>query len=194
MSAQPTEPHIGLVVEGAGDKGALPIVLRAHLLEKGEYRDVLGKPIPFNGRGRALVPNGLEGYVATAGARPGCVGVLVVLDGEGDCVAERGVELSGRAVDVVQAPVSVALADRDFEDWLYASAETLGIGLDSYEAGRRGQAMIKSALRPDAYTKTVHQPRLAARMNLDLARSRSVSLDRMLARFDALLMRLPPTR
>ncbi len=48
MTALPQDPHVGLVVEGAGDVLALPILLRAHLIGVGEYRDVVGKPVPLS--------------------------------------------------------------------------------------------------------------------------------------------------
>mgnify|MGYP003589878259 CR=1 FL=1 len=192
MSAAPTDPHVGLVVEGPGDLKALPIVLRKHLQATGEFRDVLGKPVPANGRSKALVPRGLEGYVATAALRPGCVGVLVVLDGEGDCVAHLGPELLARSAEDSPVPVSVALADRDFEDWIYASAETLGIGIEPYNPARKGQAAIKAALKPRAYVKPVFQPRLAARIDFTLATARNPSFARLLDRFDQLRGLLPP--
>lgn len=192
MVASPTDPHIGLVVEGAGDKQALPILLRAHLHRDEEFRDVLGKPVPLHGRTKAFVPNGIEGYVATAASRPGCVGVLVVLDGEGDCVATDGPSLRQRADQVSRVPVRVALADKSFEDWLYASAETLDLGLGGYDDDQGGLHALKLALRPASYTKPVWQPRLAGRMDVALARSRSVSLDRCLERFDELRGHLPP--
>lgn len=191
MSARPTDPHIGLVVEGAGDRNALPILLRSHLQNCGEYRDILGKPVPLHGRDKAIVPNGIEGYVATAGSRPGCLGVLVVLDGEGDCVAERGPQLADRARSVVGIPVNVALADHDFEDWIYASAETLSLPDLVFEPDRRGVTVIKAALRPSAYTKPVWQPRLTSRMDAQLAAGRSDSLRRMLQRFDELVGLVP---
>lgn len=191
MAADPLSPHIGLVVEGAGDRNALPVLLRAHLHSHGEFRDVLGKPVPFHGRAKALAPNGVEGYVAVAGGRPGCIGVLLVLDGEGDCVAELGPQLLSRAITNVGVPVRVVLADVDFEDWLYASAETLGLEGLAFIAGKRGASAIKHALRPATYTKTVWQPRLASRMDLDVARGRSASLHRMLQRFDDLCAALP---
>lgn len=190
MTAKADAPHIGLVVEGAGDKLALPMLLRAHLERSCEFRDVLGKPVPLNGRDKAFPANGIEGYVAVAGLRPGCVGVLVVLDGEGSCVAEQGTLLQQRGASQVAVPVLVALADADYEDWLYASSETLELGL-TYRPAAGGQRQIKEALRPQAYTKPVWQPKLTARMDLELAASRSASLERMLARFDNLRQLLP---
>ena len=104
MTASPADPHVGLVVEGTGGVKALPIVLRAHLHAGTEFRDVLGKPVPPHGRTKAFPPNGIEGYVVTAASRPGCVGVLVVLDAEGDCVAEVGPSLTQRADQVSRVP------------------------------------------------------------------------------------------
>lgn len=190
MTARPTDPHIGLVVEGAGDRGALPVVLRAHLHASLDFRDILGKPVPAHGREKATAKGGIEGYVVTAGLRPGCVGVLVVLDGEGDCVAELGPELLSRASAVIGKPVYVALADIDFESWLYASAETLDIGLE-YRHGASGQGAIKDALKPHKYVKPTWQPRLASRMDLTVAAQRSPSLARAFARFDQLVELLP---
>lgn len=185
MTASAADPHVGLVVEGAGDRNAVPVVLRRHLLASGEYRDILGKPVPAHGRDKALAEGGLEGYVATAGLRPGCVGVLVVLDGEGDCVGELGPALHSRIADLIGKPVRVALADRDFESWIFASAETLDLDLAFHE-NSNAQAEIKSALRPAKYVKPTWQPRLAHRMDLTLAGQRSPSLARAIARFDEL--------
>ncbi|PPF11749.1 hypothetical protein C5C04_11725 [Rathayibacter rathayi] len=185
MTAGADAPHIGLVVEGAGDKGALPILLRSYLHTRAEYRDIFGKPVPAHGRDKALKATGLEGYVATAAARPGCRAVLVVLDGEGDCVAHLGPSLLARTVDVGK-PVVVALADRDFESWLYASAETLELDL-VFDSGKSGQGAIKDALKPRKYVKPTWQPRLTARMDFELARTRNHSLERFLCKLDQLV-------
>ncbi|WP_148077054.1 hypothetical protein [Nocardioides aurantiacus] len=190
MTAKPTDPHIGLVVEGAGDRGALPVLLRMHLASAADFRDILGKPVPAHGREKAIAEGGLEGYVVTAGLRPGCVGVLVVLDGEGDCVAELGPNLLSRAAEVIGKPVRIALADVDFESWIYASAESLQLDL-TYSEGVNGQGAIKGALKPQKYVKPTWQPRLASRIDLALARERSASLARVLDRFDELLSLLP---
>jgi hypothetical protein len=185
MTAPWGQPHIGLVVEGAGDHGAVPMLLRRHLHDAGEFREILGKPIPAHGRDKALREKGLEGFVATAAARPGCVAVLVVLDGEGDCVAQLGPTLLARGRSVTGKEVSVALADVDYESWLFASAETLDLSL-TFDSTRRGQHEIVTALRPAKYVKPTWQPRLTSRMDMSLARSRNTSFDRLLTRFDQL--------
>ena len=104
-----------------------------------------------------------------------------------------GPSLLVRATAKSRVPVRVALADRDFEDWLYASAETLGLGIVAYDPEQRGQAAIKSALRPRAYAKPVWQPKLAAKMDHGRATARNRSFARMLQRFDELRELLPPT-
>ena len=97
MTAAPEDPHVGLVVEGPGDFQAVPVLLRSWLGTSGDYRDILGRPVSCNGRDKALMPNGIEGKVASAVARPGCRGVLVVLDGDYDPVCTRGPDLLARA-------------------------------------------------------------------------------------------------
>lgn len=190
MTAEPDQPHVGLVVEGLGDRGAVPIVLRRYPESRGEFRDVLGRAVPCNGRGNATAPNGLAGFVATAANRPGCVGVLVVLDGDDDLVCLLGPELLGRAPAVSRVPVFVCLAERDFEDWLCADVASLQLG--EQPAGNNSRAMIKAALAPTKYVKPTWQPRLTHRLDLVAALGRSPSLARTLRRFDRLCEALPP--
>jgi len=186
MTANPSEPHIGLVVEGQGDAAAVPVLLRLWLRELGEYRDILGKPISCNGRDKALARRGLEGFVGAAAARPGCKAVLVVLDGEGDPVCQLGPRLLRRAKTVTPLHVCICLAEQKFEDWIYASAETLELGLQ-YDSNKQGSGSIVQALRPSTYAKPTWQPRLTARMDVKLAESRSISLTRLSVEFERLL-------
>jgi hypothetical protein len=190
LTAQPHSPHIGLVVEGRGDAEAVPLLLRRWLERRGLFQDVLGKPVTCNGRDKALKENGLEGKVAVAAARPGCVGVLVVLDGEGDPVCSLGPTLLTRVNDIA-VPVAVALADSQFESWLVASAESLSLSNLAYSTTQNAEAALKTALRPEKYVKPYWQPRLAHRLDFDIALPRANSLRRALDRFDGLLNALP---
>ncbi|MEU4063561.1 hypothetical protein AB0F25_14210 [Streptomyces wedmorensis] len=81
-------------------------------------------------------------------------------------------------------PVKVVLADHNWEDWLYASAETLQIDGFEYVPGRRGS--VQAALKPTKYVKPTWQPRLTARMDIELAAGRSASLELLLREFDEL--------
>lgn len=185
MTAPAGSPHIGLVVEGPGDVRAVPMLLRAHLATRNDYADVLGKPVPFHGKGNATTPGGIEGYVATA-ARPGCVGVLVVLDADDELVCHEGPLLLARAQPVIAHPVVVAIAERDYEDWLFASVETLALDNPQEFDASRGKSAIQRGLSPEKYVKPTHQPRLTSRVDIALATSRSRSLARTLAKFDEL--------
>jgi hypothetical protein len=177
------------VVEGRGDYGAAPIVLRKYLQSIGEYRDILGSPVNVKGVGNVSKPGGIERFVSAVGNRPGCRGVLVILDSDDNAVCELGPTLAARIQDSCACPVAVALADRDFEDWIVASAESLDLGF-GWSDTSRGLTLIEDALYPRAYTKPVDQPRLAAKIDLDLARGRSYSFNRLLERFDSLVMGL----
>jgi hypothetical protein len=188
MTADFNAPHIGLVVEGRGDHGAIPVLLRRWLYDRGIFDDILGKPIPCHGKGNATSLNGIEGFVATAAARPGCRGVLVVLDADEDAVCQLGPTLLARSLAVIGKPIAVCLAEKDFEDWLYASIETLELGEDlQYVANCHGAAEIAQQLRPRKYVKPTWQPRLTAKLDIQLASSRSPSFRRTLARFEQLL-------
>jgi hypothetical protein len=183
--------HIALVVEGPGDVRAVPVLLRAQQHRAGDYSDILGKPVPFHGKGNATAPDGIEGYVATA-ARPGCVGIILVLDADNELACQEGPALLARARAAVGLPVVVAIAERDYEDWLYASIETLELDEpESYLPGARGKAALQRGLAPGKYVKPTHQPRLTSRVDLDLAASRSPSLARLLAKFDELRQLIP---
>jgi hypothetical protein len=183
MTASPIEAHLGLVIEGRGELEAVPILLRKLLLREGVHKDIIGKPVQCLGRDNALKEGGLEGRVAIAAARPGCRAVLVILDGEGDPVCELGPQLATRAeVGARGKPTAVCLADEKYEDWLIASAETLGLENLTYKPGRGAISLLIDALKPAKYIKPTWQPRLTHALELDLAVERSQSLRRFCAR------------
>jgi hypothetical protein len=181
VTANVDEPHIGLVVEGRGEIESLPLLLRRQLHTTGEWRDILGKPIPCHGREKALRRRGIEGYVATAASRPGCRAVIVTLDAETDAACELGPNLLERSKAVTDTPVAICLAEPKFEGWLVASAETLEIPGLEYRTDRDPAGLIRHYL--DAkYVKPTWQPRLTARLDIELASGRSQSLARLLAK------------
>ena len=181
-------PHLGVVVEGRGEVQAVPLLLRRRLAERGVYRDLIGRPVPCNGRENALRTKGLEGKVAVAAVRPGCRCVLVLLDGEGDPVCELGPELLRRSRDAAGGKeVAVCLADRKYEDWLVASAESLNVAGLAYRPEEDSVRVLKEALHPSKYVKPSWQPRLTNNLDFELASSRSRSLARFLTKFDLLI-------
>ena len=189
MTATPDEPHLGLVVEGRGEVEAVPLLIRRWLQEeRNDFRDLLGKPVSCNGRDRALMPNGVEGKVATAAARPGCAAVLVVLDSEGDAVCPLGPNLLNRATaGAMGKPVELNLADSKYESWLVASAETMDLSGLAFSTDQDPTRLLKDALQPTKYVKPRWQPRLTARMDFSRALGRSSSLSRLMRIVDSLI-------
>jgi hypothetical protein len=184
MTAGFSDPHIGLVVEGQGDARALPLLLRNWLILESEFRDILGKPIPVNGRENAIATGGIEKFVATASGRPGCVGVLVVLDAESDAACDLGPAILAR-VSPGKRPVYVCLAVPKFEAWIVASAESMNLEDLVFDSAHDPVGLIKGAL-PGKYVKPTYQPRLTARIDISVAKERDSSLRRTLERFDQL--------
>lgn len=190
MSAPAGAAHLGIVVEGPGDKEAFPILLRKYLHSVGRYEDLLGKPVPLKGKGSATrANNGLEGYVLAA-ARPGCCAVLVLVDADKDASCVLGPELLARAQAVTAVPVVVIVAERDFEDWIYTAVEHLDLGEAAWNSSERGKNAIESLLAPEKYVKSTMQARLTQRMDLDVARTRSTSLNRLFNKIDEILARI----
>ena len=186
-------PHIGLVVEGKGEVTAIPLLLRNWLHQQGEFRDLLGKPFSLDGKGNATCQHGIEGAVVAVANRPGCKGVLVELDADRDLACQLGPDLQKRAATVCRrVPVAVCVAEVKYESWLVASAESMELESLDFEPDRNPEALIKEALRPIRYIKTTWQARLTGRMNLELARSRSPSLTRLLDACMGYASAIPP--
>jgi len=185
MSASPSQPHIALIVEGAGDHGAVPVLFRRHAYGSGVYRDLFAAPLDAKGLGNLTVEGGLEKFIAIAASRPGCKAIFVVVDADDKCVAEEVALLRARVS--CRVPVEFILIEKDFEDWIYASVETLQLGEIEYQADVNGSAMIKNAMRPETYVKPVHQPKLAARIDFGLVSARNRSFRRAMDRLTTAL-------
>ncbi|TSD10689.1 DUF4276 family protein [Curtobacterium sp. KBS0715] len=172
---------VQLIVEGPGDHGAVRVLLQRYLHEVSDFRpNMLGAPIAANGLSNLTKPGGIEGFVRIASAREGAQVVVIVADSDKECIKERAEDLLPRAAG--RLPVLLALAERNFEDWIYASAETtLDAGM-TYTPGANGLAQIKASQR---YTKSVDQAKLASRIDFALAASRSQSFARLVARFES---------
>lgn len=190
MTAAAEDPHIGLIVEGPGDFGATPRLLRGYLHSIGMYQDMLGEPLAANGLGNLTVAGGIEKFVNIAQYRPGCAGILVIVDADRECPVSVGQGLLARVSDS-RVPVVICVADRNFEDWLYASLESFDLpGSPVFVAGEHGGAALHQLL-PSGYRKTVDQPRLAARIDYGLVSGRNDSLDRLFTKVAELAAIVP---
>lgn len=180
---------IASIVEGHGDVAAVPALIRhvATHVAPGVAIQVLR---PHRRPRSSLVRSGeLErcGRIALSGSAG--AHLLVLVDADDDCPAEFGPELLARVEDLQPRQVEVVLAKREFENWFLASAESL--------AGRRGlRNPLESPPDPEAvrgakewiqanrtdgraYRPTVDQAALTVGLDIDLARNRSTSFDKL---------------
>jgi hypothetical protein len=184
--------RLGCVVEGKGEVEALPVLVRwiAERVDPSLYVDI---PRPVTIKRSRLDPRfgELERGVQLAVQNiQGQGGVLVVLDSEGECPAQLGPALLQR---VVQArgdlPRAVVLAHREFEAWFLAAAASLGGKRDlandlqpppDPEAVPGAKEWLRRHLPPNRkYSETTDQPALTAVFDLEAARQRSDSFDKL---------------
>jgi hypothetical protein len=139
-----------------------------------------------------LVKSGeLERYVELAmRSVAGTGALLVLLDADDDCPATLGPELLTRVRAVREdVPAVVVVANREFEAWLLASADSLrghrGLPDDleppgDSEAIRDAKGWLQDRrIDGRAYSPTIDQPALTAVLQLDRARTRSASFDKL---------------
>lgn len=181
--------RIALVVEGYGDRDAVPIVVRRYLHSVGEWEIAPGKPLNAKGRGNLTKNGQLEKFVRQAVREPGAGGVLVVLDTESEPACELGPALLQRAAEAAgPLPARVCLAVRKFENWIAASdlhEPAWKPGEAGYEGGG-ADAAIRAWSPTGVYAKTAMQATFATRLDLSLVRERCPSFARLLLRIDDL--------
>jgi hypothetical protein len=187
--------RITAVVEGDGDQGALPVMVRRYLESQGIFDVTIPKPLNSKGRPKLLREGELERFVQLAARQPATSAVLVLCDADRDRACELGPDMATRCIEAIpHVPVRVALAVRSFENWFLASPETLAPDpqetLPDYEAVS-AVSRVAPWCAPLKYVKPIQQPSFAARMDLDLASSRCPSLARFLRCVDELVALMP---
>ena len=123
--------------------------------------------------------------------------ILVLLDGDGNCPADLGPRLLQRlVVRFSGTPISVCVADWEYESWFVASAESIaehvGASLgaevpDNIEQIQNPKAWLGLNVLNRRYSETGDQASFSGIMNVDLARHRSHSFDRFCLELERLL-------
>jgi len=182
---------VACIVEGHGEVQAVPILIRrlVAFANPAVYADVQ-RPIRVP-KSRLLSDGGLEDAVelAVRGLRqPGFV--LVIMDSDDSCPKELAPLVLARAERAAadRRPVGVVLANREFESWFIAAAESVaghsGLRLDLIappdpESIRGAKEWLRSHMLPGrTYSETIDQPSLASQFDLNSAR-RASSFDKM---------------
>jgi uncharacterized protein DUF4276 len=189
--------RITAVVEGDGDQGALPLVVRRYVESQGIFDVSIPKPLNSKGRQKLLREGELERFVQLAARQPSTSAVLVLCDADKDRACELGPEMAARCVKTLpHFPIRVALAVRSFENWFLASPESLAPDpqdpLLDYEAVS-AVSRVAPWCAPLKYVKPIQQPSFAGRMDLELSSSRCPSLARLLRCVDELVAEMPPS-
>jgi hypothetical protein len=123
--------------------------------------------------------------------------LLLLLDADSELPCRLAPQLKakisalGLAVDC-----SVVLARKEFETWFIASAASLVDYLDvdparipaDPENQGLGKAWVQERFRGRKYSEPVDQPRLTARLDFDLCRSRAPSFDKLCRELEAALL------
>ncbi|MGD9855928.1 MAG: DUF4276 family protein [Planctomycetaceae bacterium] len=121
--------------------------------------------------------------------------VLVLVDADDQCAAQTGpltFEIAHKARS--DADIAVVLAVPEYETWFVAAAPSLYefVSIDDPantptqpDADRIGKAWIKKHFIGPKYSETVDQPKLTAKMDLTLCRTRSPSFDKLCREMEA---------
>jgi hypothetical protein len=114
--------------------------------------------------------------------------VLILLDADKDPPCQLGPELLSLAFKQHHgANIACVLAKTEYETWFVAAAQSLRELLDvdpneipqSPEDARLGKGWVDRHFRAAKYSERIDQPRMTARMDLNLCRARSPSFDKL---------------
>lgn len=179
------------IVEGEGEVRALPVLLRriAEWRMPGLPVDV-STPIRVKKDRFLNKPEEFARFLMLARGKAGEGGhILLLLDADDDCPKHKAAEVAARSAAVLSdRRISVVLANREFEAWFLAAAQSL-IGVRGFapqpadlcvEAERPRDAKgWMGARMPTGYGATTDQSAFAARLDLALAYERSRSFRKL---------------
>jgi hypothetical protein len=180
--------RFGCVVEGHGEREAVPILLRRLVARLDNTIQVDVRQTIRQPKSRLLKDGGIEKAVeqASIGLGPNAA-IFVVLDSDDDCPADLGPKLLARSL-ATRGDLSIALvvAKWEFEAWFLAAAASLrglrGLPQDlepppDPEAVQGAKEWLGSRMGPTGYSGPLDQPALTARFDLESARV-SASFDK----------------
>lgn len=183
--------QIASIVEGDGEVSALPVLLRRLASER--YPAIPANPLPPIRVRRDKFLNKAEEFrrqLLLAAAKSSEDGwILIVLDADDDCPAELGKKILDRARQyVAHRPVSVVLANREFEAWFIAAAHSLS-GVRGFsplpdelvraEVPRNAKGWMRARMQSGTYSEILDQPAFAARIDLQQAYDNSRSFRKL---------------
>lgn len=198
--------RIAPIVEGHGEVHAIRLLLDRVWRELlgGEYAETLkpvrcprSKLLKHTPQGASVPdPHELGRAVGLAAAKLSAVDtgalpalILVLVDADSDCPATLVPGIRQMAAEHARGlDVACVMAKLEYETWFVAAAESLGDHLslgeddvvpeDPEQTGAR-KAWIEKRFKGGKYSETVDQPKMTAKMDLQLCRRRSPSFDKL---------------
>lgn len=135
-------------------------------------------------------------HLLFAAAKCGEAGwVMILLDADDDCPAMLSANILARARAVLpHRPVSVILANREYEAWFIGAAASLNgersfevteadLAIDA-ETPRNAKGWLRDRMGSRVYGETTDQPAFSARMDLQQAFNRCRSFRKLCAEWD----------
>ena len=188
-------PRIVPIVEGEGEKEAVPKLCYKILTEIGQYNVRVAVPLVVKGTGNLTKAGGLEKFLNVAAREPDCAAILILIDADDDCALTLAQSLCRRVTSCgVHVPVCVVAAKCEYEAWFLASLDSLrgqSIGgrfilpAELSYAGdvesRRGVKEWLDKVLPKGivYAPTLDQSPMTSLMDTTEARTKSRSFRRM---------------
>jgi len=182
---------VASIVEGHGEVSALPILLRrlASEWDAGASINPL-QPIRVSRDKFLNKEEEFRRQLLLAAAKSGEEGwILVVLDADNDCPADRGQEIYRRAQQYIpHRRLSVVLANREYEAWFIAAAPSLQ-GFRGFfvtadekiqaETPRNAKGWMREHMQSGTYSEILDQPAFSAQIDLQQAFANSRSFRKL---------------
>jgi len=182
---------IATIVEGDGEVSALPVLIRRLAAER--FPTSMVAPLQPIRVKRDKFLNKEEEFrrqLLLAASKCGDEGwILVLLDADDDCPATLGQKIYQRAQQYVpHRRLSVVLANREFEAWFIAAAQSLdgvrgfSVTPDEHpeaETPRNAKGWMREHMRSGKYSEILDQPAFAARFSLEEAFENSRSFRKL---------------
>lgn len=193
------QPIFAAIVEGEGEEAALRPLIH-HIIASGEGKVYPTVMPPYRVHWGKIVnkPDDLAYYAQMALREAGSAArLLVLLDADGRCPAKLGPHLLQQLeIRFPSVPVSVTVADWEYESWFIASAESIASHTgttnqievpDNIEAIGAAKGWVERNLMADKYKERKHQAAFSTCINVPIARQRSLSFDHFCREIERLL-------
>ncbi len=181
-------PQIASIVEGKSEVESLPILLRRILWDDEIFDLQIAKPFRVN-RTKVVKQGELERSIRQlVRDRSDVAGIIIVLDADDDCPAQLASKLLERSNATTQLPVSVVMANREYEAWLLGAKESLkqtGFLKSDAQTPADPESIrgAKEKLRRNMlskYSEVTHQPVFTNVFDFHQARETCPSLDKLI--------------